>query len=80
MEVRLEWPAPPPGPAFPDSLFLCDEGLKKAIENCDDIHTLFALYAENRYRLERQPLLEQLFADRRRELEMDSNTDSEHLG
>lgn len=76
-----EAPDPPPHPAFPDSLFLCDGELKKTVNNCSDINTLLALYIENRYRMERQPLLEQLFANRRRELEeIYCCTGSENLG
>lgn len=76
-----EAPDPPPHAAFPDSLFLCDGELKRTVKKCSDINTLLALYIENRYRVERQPLLEQLFADRQRELEkIYYCTDSENLG
>ncbi|HYD19957.1 MAG TPA: hypothetical protein VEB40_00675 [Flavipsychrobacter sp.] len=76
------WPGSPPGPAFPDSLFFCDEGLKKLVKNCSDMNALFTLYYENRYRVGKKLWLQQLFAERQRELERIycCNAHSENLG
>ena len=55
--------------AFPDSLFLSDEDLQNLVSRCNDTTALQALYHENRHRVAQKPVLQQLFAGRRQQLE-----------
>lgn len=67
--VQDEWKEAPPQTAFPDSLFSSDEDVAKLAGRCNDIDTLQALYHDNRHRIDKKPLLQQAFADRRQQLE-----------
>lgn len=51
--------------AFPESLFLSDDGLKKAVERCNDEDGLLVLYNDNLQRIEAHPELKRLFTERK---------------
>lgn len=57
----------PPRP-FPDSLFLGDKGLMKAVHNCTCEDALLVLYNDNRDRIEAKPELKKVFTERKHEL------------
>jgi hypothetical protein len=57
-----------PHRAFPDSLFLSDKGLLKAVNNCNDEDGLLVLYNDNRDRIEAHPELKQMFTERKHTL------------
>lgn len=52
-------------PAFPDSLFLSDKGLEKAVNKCNDEEGLLVLYNDNKQRIDHHPELKQLFTERK---------------
>lgn len=54
--------------AYPESLFMSNDGLSKAVSNCTDEEHLLQLYHENRGRIERHPELKQLFTERKNAL------------
>lgn len=69
--VQTEWKEIseiPQQTAFPDSLFSSDEDVAKLAGRCNDMDSLQALYHDNRHRIDKKPLLQQTFADRRKQL------------
>lgn len=52
-------------PAFPESLFLSDKGLQKAVGNCNDEEELLVLYNDNKQRIDGHPELKQMFTERK---------------
>jgi hypothetical protein len=57
--------APETGDGIPDSLFLTDRGLRKAVNNCSSETELVALYNDNKSRIEKTPVLKKLFTERK---------------
>lgn len=53
---------------LPYSLYLSDEGLCKAVNDCDNEDGLLVLYNDNKDRIEAHPELKQLFTERKYEL------------
>ena len=52
-------------PAFPESLFLSDKGLQKAVANCNDEDALLVLYNDNKQRIDNHPELKKMFTERK---------------
>lgn len=55
-------------PAFPDSLFLSNKGLQKAVGNCNDEEELLTLYNDNKQRMDSHPELKKMFTERKHAL------------
>lgn len=53
---------------IPESMFLSEEGLKKAVSNCLSEEALLKLYNENKERIDVHPELKHLFTERKQAL------------